>query len=280
MKTVIVGDIGGQINVFKDVVTSVGGNPDTCVLPADVTMIQVGDVVRFHEYPYLDSLACALYAQKLLDSNDGRYIQLLGNHETPLLGGTRTPYWKVADLPESRPIVQRWWDDRLARIGVVLRKQGERDTLVTHSGLTRGFMQRHGATNAVDAVRVLNSHVGNASITELENPGGLVYGLKDLSSDTFWALLGPEVHDSWVGHHPDFNQVHGHATLVAWATGRYFQDVSEVTRKSTAVNLQDRYSVTTYESGYSIRSVDWVLQNGYRRMEWPLLVLDGWEVIQ
>lgn len=282
MKTVIVGDIGGQLDVFKDVVASSGGDPESCILPLDTTMIQVGDVVRFSDSPELDSLACALYAQKLYDNNPGRYIQLLGNHETPLLGGHFNYGWVVPDLPDARPIVESWWSEKIARIGVVLRKPGQRDILVTHAGLTRGYMQQLGTTTAVETIHALNGLVGNVSVKSIENPGGLVTGFVNPSADVFWALLGCEVHESWNqnGDHPDFNQIHGHSTLVKWATGEYFDDVPETVRNATAVNYRDRYSVTTYDSGYTLRTVDWVLLNSYRRQEWPLLILNGYEIIQ
>lgn len=280
MKTVIVGDIGGQLDVFKDVVISVGGNPETCVLPDDVTMIQVGDIVRFNPSKDLDSLGCALYAQKLLDMNPDRYIQLLGNHETPLLGGSHCPGWSVSDLPESRPIVERWWSEKLATLGVVLRKPGQRDLLITHAGLTRGYMDYLNVDTAVDAALTLNSLVGNVSISGLENAGRLVTGSVNLSADIFWAVLGPEVHASWTEDHPNFNQIHGHSTLVEWASGKFFSGIPEETIESTFVNYRDRYSVTSYKSGYTLRSVDWALQNDYRRMQWPLLVLNGYEVIK
>lgn len=279
MKTVIVGDIGGQLDVFKDVVKSVGGDPETCILPSDVTMIQVGDIVRFNPSNELDSVGCAMYAQKLIEVNDGRYIQLLGNHESPLLGGAWCPNWKVIDLPESKPIVQKWWTEKTCSLGVVLRKPGQKDILVTHAGLTRGFMQTLGTESAVDTALTLNSYVGNVELREFENPGRLVTGKVNMSADTFWALLGSELHESWRGNHPDFNQIHGHSTLIEWESGRLF-DIAEDVLSATSINYRDRYSVTVYDSGYTLRSVDWALQNHHQRMRWPLLVLNGYEIIR
>ena len=279
MKTVIVGDIGGQYDVFRDVVESVGGDPDTCVLPADLVMVQVGDIVRFADAPALNSLACAEYAQKLIDNNAGRYIQMLGNHETPLLGGALDPHWGVRDLPESRPIVQRWWDDRLAYFGVGLHKDGHKDVLITHSGLTRGYAEWLGTETVFDTVRKLNSFVGNVGFQEFENPGRLVTGEDNPCADMVWATVGMELHDSWKGAHPAFNQIHGHSCLMEWESEEFWYDIPQYVRDATVVNYRDRYTLTAYESGYTVRSVDWVLKNKYRRMEWPLLVLDGYHVV-
>lgn len=278
MKTVIVGDIGGQYDLFRDVIESVGGDPDTGALPKDIIMIQVGDIVRFASAPALDSLACAQLAQKLIEVNEGRYIQMLGNHETPLLGGHLDPHWSCTELPESQPIVQRWWDEKLAHLAVSLTKEGHRDILITHAGLTRGYMEWLGTTTSFEAARKLNSFVGNVSIQEFEQTGGLVTGIKNPSADIVWALVGMELHDSWKGAHPEFNQIHGHSCLMEWEGEKFWSDIPQYVIDATVVNYRDRYTVTAYESGYTIRSVDWVLKNEYRRKKWPLLVLDGYHV--
>jgi hypothetical protein len=278
LKTVIVGDIGGQYELFRDVIESVGGNPDTGHLPNDITMIQVGDIVRYASAPALDSLACAQLAQKLIDANEGRYIQLFGNHETPLLGGTLDPHWSVTELPESQPIIQRWWEERLGCLAVTLTKDGQRDILVTHAGLTRGYMEWLETTSAFETARKLNSFVGNVGIQEFERTGGLVTGTINPSADIVWALVGMELHDSWKGAHPEFNQIHGHSCLMEWESETYWNDIPQYVQDATVVNYRDRYTVTAYESGYTIRSVDWVLKNEYRRKKWPLLVLDGYHL--
>lgn len=281
MRTVIVGDIGGQYDLFRDVVKSAGGDPDTGVLPPDLTMIQVGDIVRYNDSPDLDSLSCALYAQKLLDVNGGRYIQLIGNHESPLLGGVIDPYWAVQELPDCEEIVKSWWDNKLARLGVVLRKPGQRDILITHAGLTRGYQEWLGTTNAVDTARLLNSFVGTTPLASIEKPGKLATkGTPDVSAGPWWALVGAELNDSWKDANPDFNQIHGHSCVVDWESQHYWSDVADYVREATMVNYRDRYTLTTYESGYWLRSVDWMLKNKYRRQEWPLLFLNDYEIIR
>lgn len=277
MKTVIVGDIGGQYDLFRDVVESVGGDPETGVLPKNITMIQVGDIVRFANSPALNSLACAQYAQKLIEVNEGRYIQMLGNHETPLLGGHLDPHWSVRELPEVEPIVQRWWEEKLAHLAVSLTKDGHRDILITHAGLTRGYMEWLGTETSFEAAQKLNSFVGNVSIQEFEQAGRLVTGNRNTSADMVWALVG-ELHTSWKDSTPEFNQIHGHSCLMEWESEKFWSDIPQHVIDATMVNYRDRYTVTAYESGYTIRSVDWVLKNEYRRKQWPLLVLDGYHV--
>lgn len=276
-KTVIVGDIGGQFEVFKDIVASVGGDPATGVLPAGITMVQVGDVVRFAEAPALDSLACAELADRLIHANGGRYVQMLGNHESPLLGGTADPKWEVRDLPECRAIVQRWWDEGSARLAVALQKDDHRDMLITHAGLTRGYAEWLGADTAPEAVRALNAFVGKVGFAEFERPGALVTGDPDPGADPLWAMAASELHPSWLGAASDFDQIHGHSCLVDWESGEFWPEATAAVRRATTVDRRGRFTATL-NGGSVVRSVDWVLQNGSRRMEWPLLVLSGYSL--
>jgi hypothetical protein len=278
LRTAIVGDIGGQIGVFHEVITSLGGDIKTGKLPAGLRVIQVGDIIRVNPSPELDSLACAQFADKLIEANDGNYIQLLGNHETPLLGGIFHPEWHETDLDACVPIIESWWDDRKAHLSALLMAPGATDTLVTHAGLTKGYMERIGATSAIDAARILNGYVGNVSLGGIERPGGLVTGVQDKSSDIFWALVGSELHESWWEEGAGFNQVHGHSCLFRWDVKEYWHDVNESVQKRTMVNTNDRFTMTIHPNGDWYRSVDWVLGNTKQKKEWPILILNNFDV--
>lgn len=279
MRTAIVGDIGGQIDVFHDVIRNLDGDIETGLFPEDLRVIQVGDIVRMNPSPDLDSVACAKLADKLLHANKGRYIQLLGNHETPLLGGVVHPGWSITDIPEARPIIERWWNKKQAHLAVVLHADGEKDILITHAGLTRGYMTDFLNTrNVRDAVSQLNRNVGNIDLRSMECPGGLVGGPDNESADIFWSLCGPELHASWWGNPMGFNQIHGHACIFRWDTEQFFSDLPDEIRKSTIVNKESRFTITQHPDGDWFRSVDWVLQNTKKRQEWPVLVLDGFDI--
>lgn len=278
MRTAIVGDIGGQIDVFHDVIKSLGGDPESGKFPAGLTVIQVGDIARFNPSPDLDSLACVKLADKLIDANAGKYIQLLGNHETPILGGILHPAWTVDELPGTESIIKSWWNDGKAHLSVAISVVGERDTLVTHAGLTRGYMNRIDATTAKEAVTALNGYVGQVNLGGIERPGGLVTGVNDLSADIFWALCGAELNGSWWNESSGFNQIHGHACVYEWEKGVYWPDVSDEIIANTVVNVEDRFTLTTHPAGEWVRSVDWVLQNTKKRQQWPVLILEDTEV--
>ncbi|MBC9703625.1 MAG: hypothetical protein H9W81_01115 [Enterococcus sp.] len=279
MRTAIIGDIGGQLDVFHDVINNLGGNIETGKFPADLRVIQVGDIVRMNTSPDLNSLACAELADKLIDANDGNYIQLLGNHETPLLGGVIDLHWSITDLPESKPIINSWWNERKAHLALILHAPGEKDILVTHAGLTQGYMKNFLATEDVrEAVTILNSFVGNVNLGGIEKPGALVTRNTSVEADIFWALCGPELHASWWGTPLGFNQIHGHAVVYRWDENAYWPDIPEAVIRNTLLNTQDRFTITQHPDGDWFRSVDWVLQNSRKRQEWPVLILDGFDV--
>lgn len=135
---VIVGDIGGQRQVLEKVITELGGDPVTGHLPADLTVVQVGDLVRMQDCPHLDSDGCVAIADRMLHGGPGRWIQLLGNHDTAAIGGPRMPAWGTANpvSPTTLATLNRWWHDREADLAVAMTGQ-DRDSLITHAGLTR-----------------------------------------------------------------------------------------------------------------------------------------------
>jgi hypothetical protein len=280
MTVVVLGDVGGQTRVYRDALLSLGIDPDECLIPEGITLIQVGDVVRFNHNPHLDSLGCVEISDRLIQNNPDNYIQLLGNHDLALLGGARDPHWKILDLPDSREYVERWWQDGTVSLGVTLRSiTGDgNDILITHAGLGRNYWKQISGGDAVQTAVALNSLVGQ-NVADFEVPGHLVTGADNVNADTAWALVGPEFHSTWQGHQMPFNQIHGHACLMEWDSGNYWPDVIPEVIASTEINWSHRYTLTTRPDGTWIRSVDWILKNDPIDFEWPILHLDDYEVV-
>lgn len=279
MTVVVLGDVGGQTRVFRDALLSLGVNPDKGILPEGITLVQVGDVVRMNPNPHLDSLGCVELSDRLLRNNPERYIQLLGNHELALLGGSHDPHWKISDLPESRPFVEKWWNEGTGRLSVVLESIDgtDKDILITHAGLGRNYWNSISGGDAFKTASALNSLVGQ-KVADFEVPGHLVTGTDNPNADTTWALVGPEFHSTWQGYEMPFHQIHGHACLIEWNSGKYWPDVIPEVIDSTVVNWEHRYTLTTRPDGTWVRSVDWILQNDPIDFEWPILHLENFQV--
>lgn len=280
MAVAVLGDVGAQTEVYREALLSIGINPDTCIIPDGIDLIQVGDVVRMNPHPDLDSLGCAQISDKLLNNNSGRFHQLLGNHDLALLGGALDPMWKIDDLPESRPYVEQWWQDKTAKLGVALKSavSADDDVLITHAGLGFNYWTDLGAPNATGAAETLNELVGT-TVADFENPGWLVTRDINVFADTAWALVGPEFHNTWKGKTMPFNQIHGHATLMQWDKHIFWHDVTEDVINSTVVDFRHRYTMTYRPDGRWIRSVDWVLGNETIKHQWPVFILPNHAVV-
>lgn len=279
MTIAVLGDVGGQTQVYRDALSSLGINPDTCIIPDGLELIQVGDVVRFNHSLHLDSLGCAEISDRLLRNNPDRFYQLLGNHDLALLGGVLDPHWKIVDLPESRPIVEAWWHEGIVDLSVTLvpEDKDERDILISHAGVGYNYWNHLGGLDAQGTTKNLNALV-STPVQDYEIPGYLVTSDNNVNADSGWAIVGPEFHETWIGHEMPFNQIHGHACLMEWEGKKYWSDVSQEIRDTTVVNWDQRYTLTTRPDGSWVRSVDWILKNDPIVMEWPILMLEGYRI--
>lgn len=279
MTVVVLGDVGGQTQVYREALLSLNIDPDECIIPDGITLVQVGDVVRFNHSPHLDSLGCVEISDRLLRNNPGKFIQLLGNHDLALLGGAHDPHWKIYDLPESKEYVERWWNEGIASLGVYLKpiNPHDKDILITHAGLGKNYWEKISGGDASKTASALNSLVGQ-NVAEFEVPGHLVTGQDNINADTAWALVGPEFHSTWQKETMPFHQIHGHACLVEWESKKFWPDVIQEVIDTTEINWSHRYTVTTRPDGTWIRSVDWILKNDPIDFEWPILHLDDYEV--
>lgn len=285
MRIAIVGDIGGQLDLFKEVVEKLGGNPDTGVLPKDLTVIQIGDIVRMNISSDLDSLGCALYADTLINVNEGRYIQMIGNHETPLLEGVSDPHWKIHDLPDCREIIEHWHDSGKGHYALALHdNETGRDILLTHAGLTSGYLY-HWLESPLDAsaavvAREYNKRAWELGVINVENPGGLVTGIQTMDADAQWAKVS-EVHDSWRGLDMPFDQIHGHSVAFRWDAQTWWPEIQQDVIDTTIVDETQRYTLTKRNDGTTIRSVDWVLGNDHQNLnpDWSIFYLEDAEIL-
>lgn len=276
-EVVFIGDIGGQIDVFRQVLTDLGIDPDRPVIPCGMRIVQVGDIVR--GTLSLPSYNCVLLADRLLSLNPGCYTQLLGNHEVAHLDGAAYPaHWELD--PRAGDIVRRWWHSRMVRLAVCVPDVKGRDTLVTHAGLSFGYWEHMGRPRtAVEAMRGLNRHVGG-NLDEFLSPGWLVTGGTNAAADPLWAETNRELLPRWLANQEPvpFPQIHGHSSPFDWGHGCFWPAATAEIVAATEVNAAERRSRTrvgTLGDGASavFESVDWILGNRRSSNTWPLLRL-------
>jgi len=207
----IIGDIGGHVDELYAELVRAGADPNTLLLPENVSVIQVGDLIDRGP----ESLACVELARDAWRVNSGRYIQLAGNHELNYLAEN---FVFVQNTPATavEAVIS------LAEEGAFYVAAGiGNDWLVTHAGVTRGFWKALGGPDVERSVVALNSAWGTKGVhAALVKPGSMLTGKKgDFSAGPFWAEAGHELYASWLGHPMPFSQAHGHNSAYWWDRG-------------------------------------------------------------
>lgn len=216
MRHVVIGDVGGHADPLRQVLRRLGIDPDTGSVPADLTVVQVGDLI--HRGP--ESEAVVEVVDRLLRHGEGRWVQLVGNHGAQYL---RHPafQWRDWISSEAADTLRGWWATGDSKAAWVV-PSADGDLLVTHAGLTEEFWRKDldSPGTAVEAAERLNemaSHGDNA----LFRGGVMLTGRTNLRAGPLWAEVGREVLPSWDEVDMPFGQVHGHSSLYDWRAGRW-----------------------------------------------------------
>jgi hypothetical protein len=277
-EVVVVGDVGGHPDVLRACVAAAGGDAASLWLPENVQLVQVGDLVRCSAAATLDNDACVRLAAEGLRVNGDRWVQLAGNHDLALLGGPARPEWAVDGVADTSTIatLRGLWQDGRLRLAVALDTEEYGPVLVTHAGLTRARWLALGAPEgAPAAAEAVNTDVGGP-VPDITRAGALVDGTVDELADVTWAEVNAELYDPWLaaGDVP-FTQVHGHASPVDWATGRWWPAASPAIRSATAVDPERRRTVIRLGRERVAIGVDWRLGDRSPGRIWPLLRVAG-----
>ncbi len=220
-RVALIGDVGGQLAALVEQLVALGADPVTLTLPDDLTVVQVGDLM--HRGP--DSPGVIELVDRRMREQPGQWVQLAGNHEALYLGLPQF-HWPERLPGVDQEVINRWWATQRLRIAAAVEVDGaDASYLVTHAGLTQGFWRHFlgqpdsGAT-AADG---LNRLIGSLHEKWLFRPGVMVTEAIDLSAGPMWASAPDELLPSWreAALRMPFHQVHGHSSLVDWATGRH-----------------------------------------------------------
>jgi calcineurin-like phosphoesterase family protein len=209
-RLVVMGDIGGHPDQLRRALSELGAAGEPLVLPEDVIVVQVGDLVDRGP----DSGAVLALVDDLINRHADRWVQLVGNHEAQYLPGGE-PFWP-RQLPQpDADLLREWWRQDRMRVAAAVRTADGDDLLVTHAGLTVACWHELGEPmSAAAAVGMLNQR------PSLIWRGGTM--TIDRSAGPLWAEAGWELHNPWLEYHAGggfvpFGQIHGHATLVRYA---------------------------------------------------------------
>lgn len=275
--TYVIGDIGGQLDIFEQSLRSVGVNTETMTIPEGVTVVQLGDVIRMHDSPRLDNISVLALVNELRVNNPGRYHQLWGNHEYGALHfhlpGT---HWKVEDTHRAAltSAMQEWLYAGCTELAVAVG-----DTLITHAGLTHGYWQEIGSPQtATEAAAALNSRSASLLSTKARAPYGYILNryTAELDTNILWAEAAMETYPSWLVTDDEmpFNQVHGHDTPYSHEYGRLKPHTPLAVAERMTVDKENRRTVFNI-GARTITCVDWSLSDRIHEASWEVLGLDG-----
>lgn len=268
----LLGDIGGHLDVFTSSLVKVGVDVERGAVPEDLVVIQVGDLV--HKGPRSDE--CVALADRLLRNNDGRYIQLWGNHDAAYVGGpdvTSRPA-VTAISAAAQNTIRSWYDQGLARLAVAIYTKELGAVLVTHGGLTLGLWEEIGSPDNVDAAAGrLNALLVNPLVAF--RPGWLMTGVYDRAAGVTCPRTGAELAGPWLerGSMP-FSQIHGHEGVWWWPGDKFHDDVPAAVIKEAYVDHVRRWCGVTV-GDTRLWSIDWVLGVVAPEDSWDPLVLAG-----
>jgi len=259
--TLVIGDIGGHAAVLEEVLRRVGANPDTGELPDGLGVIQVGDLVRLSARAGRESDRCVEIADRFICHSGSRWLQLIGNHEVACLGGPRMPAWKRPEAALSGRTIEtleRWWKERSMVLAGVVEASGQA-ALVTHAGLTSGFLESLGTHDLISTAQQLNLLAGE-DFAKWMRPGVLVSGEADLAADCIWADSGRELYPSWEIPKLPFSQVHGHSQLFIWEKNAWSGAAPSWAKKACEVHVDER-QVRFERDGKFLLGIDWILKD-------------------
>lgn len=212
-RVAVIGDIAGHVDQLRAELRRLGADARTQTLPADLLVVQVGDLV--HRGP--DSAGVVALVERYLNEQPDQWVQLVGNHEAQYLSEPKFRWPERLD-PATADTLRRWWSSGQMVAAVALRTPHE-DLLITHAGLTVGFWREVlDRLTIVDRVAdAVNSLIGTHEDV-LFSAGQMLGGGRPAPlAGPLWAATATELLPPWVRTHLPFSQIHGHSSLVDWS---------------------------------------------------------------
>jgi len=237
MKICVIPDIGGHATAFNTMLKQAGVK--NCQIPKNTTIIQLGDLV--HKGP--DSVECVNIAEKLINTNPDRYIQLVGNHEAHYLGGVQL-YGRagVVKIPDSTiKILKYWWKSNIMKVAFAATTEYG-NMLFTHAGITKTFWNEiNSPITAEETAHVLNNLKSNKQDLIFREGKLTLGGNARFNVGPLNARTGAELASEWLtnGSMP-FSQTHGHETLYWWTDKTWHYDVPTYVKEKATVDLRNK----------------------------------------
>jgi hypothetical protein len=246
-RVAVIGDISGHLDELRTELRRLGADGATGRLPADLTVVQVGDLI--HRGPASDAVIALV--DDYLTHQPTQWVQLVGNHEAHYL---RDPvfHWPDRISARSRDTLRRWWAGGQMRVATWVRDDSRDDTesfLITHAGVTAGFWRTAlSVTSSVEqAAMTINSLIG-ANDGALFRAGAMLHGRRRARSvGPVWAATATELLPSWLATRLPFSQIHGHDSIFDWQRRRF--RAADALARLTVLDEKAKHETTVLPGG-------------------------------
>ena len=213
----VIGDVHGHADELMDKLVRLGMDPDTLVLPEDLTVIQVGDLI----HRGLQSSEVLRIVDTIMHRQEDQWIQLMGNHEAQYVH-QKLFEWNEELPTEDADILRRWVAEGRMRAAAATVTPAGNEALITHAGLVYDVWKivLGKPRTAKEAAARVNA--GTTHLTPwLWAPGEMLQGTPNPLAGPIWASATSEVYPSWMNAEAmsvpaPFSQVHGHSSVYQW----------------------------------------------------------------
>jgi hypothetical protein len=206
-RIVVIGDVGGHPDQLRWALSHVGAYGDVPVLPDDLVVVQVGDLVDRGP----DSMAVLDLVGQIMHNQPGQWVQLIGNHEWQYLP-EGSVFWADPLPAAGVRVLSSWWDDGRMGVAAAVATSDGQEWLLSHAGLTLAAWQDLGEPmTAGSAAWALNDRPPLVFRS--------VHTAVDRGAGPLWAEAGWELYQPWLeyGGLVPFGQIHGHSAIVRYA---------------------------------------------------------------
>jgi hypothetical protein len=156
---------------------------------------------------------------------------------------------------------------------------GSEEMLVTHAGVTEGYWREYlGEPKSARAAAVcINALIGTDEDTLFKTGQMLGDGPPNFCAGPLWASAAGELIPSWANSNSSmpFSQVHGHSTVIDWATGRLPKSFAH--ERVMTFDTEAAHELTMLSGGKRIIGID-PGHDVAPHLPWRALELGGYEV--
>lgn len=272
----VFGDVHAHITPMTNTLGLLGWNPQTLVIPKNLTIIQVGDLIhKGKETNQIIALVDGIMERNNDDPECGTWIQLMGNHESQYFNGA-AKFWRNECSPESAATLRRWLDDGRMLFSYLIPQDDAKPYMLSHGGVnpfwyyraeplfhavqsgsktTEAILQQARVNRTPENfVEWLNSMYGTPHF--VARPGTMLRGGISRKAGPVWAESVREVYVQWRDGDVPFHQIHGHATPFAWGNKDFYPTTPDIIRRELEVFPQERRTLWKNLDGSEFHCID------------------------